>query len=115
MLSESSFEEIALATLIKIFELENLNIESELDLFNAAVRYANAQINNQSPPAIPDNSKPNDETRTEPETDSPQMTDTDSDMQIYENLEDSASQSNTSLPSDVPATSSHNKTMPECE
>lgn len=48
VLSENSFEDIELATMIKIFEQDNLNIDSEMELFNAAVRYANSQMSNPS-------------------------------------------------------------------
>lgn len=41
--SDRSFEEIKLETMIDIFKLEHLSIHSELDLFNAAFRYKNAQ------------------------------------------------------------------------
>ncbi|XP_044752164.1 BTB/POZ domain-containing protein 6-like [Coccinella septempunctata] len=40
VLSESSFEEAELNTIITIFEQDELNIESELDLFSALQRYA---------------------------------------------------------------------------
>ncbi|XP_077300987.1 BTB/POZ domain-containing protein 6 [Arctopsyche grandis] len=44
VLAESSFEDIELATMIKIFEQDNLNIDSEMELFDAAVRYATSQM-----------------------------------------------------------------------
>lgn len=39
VLSESSFEEAELNTIITIFEQEELNIKSELELFSALQRY----------------------------------------------------------------------------
>ncbi|KAL4720855.1 hypothetical protein ACJJTC_016724 [Scirpophaga incertulas] len=43
VLNDSSFEEVELNTVIAVFSLDYLNIDSELDLFEAAVRYAKAQ------------------------------------------------------------------------
>ncbi|XP_028156584.1 uncharacterized protein LOC114350129 [Ostrinia furnacalis] len=43
VLNDSSFEEVELNTLITVFSLDHLNVDSELDLFEAAVRYAKAQ------------------------------------------------------------------------
>ncbi|XP_068623391.1 uncharacterized protein [Battus philenor] len=42
VLNDSSFEEVELNTVIMVFSLDHLNIDSELDLFEAAVRYAKA-------------------------------------------------------------------------
>lgn len=49
MLSDSSFEEVELSTIITVFEQDALNIESELELFNGLSKYANR--NNQNPGA----------------------------------------------------------------
>ncbi|XP_026738544.1 uncharacterized protein LOC113501548 isoform X2 [Trichoplusia ni] len=43
VLNDSSFEDVELNTVITLFTLDHLNIDSELDLFEAAVRYAKAQ------------------------------------------------------------------------
>lgn len=43
MLNDSSFEEVELNTVITVFSLDHLNIDSELDLFDAISRYAKAQ------------------------------------------------------------------------
>ncbi|CAH0700888.1 unnamed protein product [Spodoptera exigua] len=43
VLNDSSFEEVELNTVMTVFSLDHLNVDSELDLFNAAVRYAKAQ------------------------------------------------------------------------
>lgn len=43
VLNDSSFEEVELNTVITVFSLDHLNIDSELDLFEAAIRYAKAQ------------------------------------------------------------------------
>ncbi|KAJ8729721.1 hypothetical protein PYW08_001302 [Mythimna loreyi] len=43
VLTDSSFEEVELNTVITVFSLDHLNVDSELDLFEAAVRYAKAQ------------------------------------------------------------------------
>ncbi|XP_060801970.1 uncharacterized protein LOC106136881 [Amyelois transitella] len=43
VLTDSSFEEVELNTVIAVFSLDHLNVDSELDLFEAAVRYAKAQ------------------------------------------------------------------------
>ncbi|XP_075991877.1 uncharacterized protein LOC142987180 isoform X1 [Anticarsia gemmatalis] len=43
VLNDSSFEDVELNTVITVFSLDHLNIDSELDLFEAAVRYAKAQ------------------------------------------------------------------------
>lgn len=42
VLSESSFIEISIETMIDIFQLETLLINSDLELFNAMVRYVKA-------------------------------------------------------------------------
>ncbi|XP_046961597.1 uncharacterized protein LOC124531166 [Vanessa cardui] len=42
VLNDSSFEEVELNTVITVFSLDHLNVDSELDLFEAAVRYAKA-------------------------------------------------------------------------
>ncbi|XP_045511046.1 uncharacterized protein LOC123705968 isoform X1 [Colias croceus] len=42
VLNDSSFEEVELNTVITVFSLDHLNIDSEMDLFNAAVRYSKA-------------------------------------------------------------------------
>lgn len=39
VLNESSFEDVEISTLITIYSQENLAIDSELDLFNAIVKY----------------------------------------------------------------------------
>lgn len=38
VLNDSSFEEVELNTVITVFSLDHLNVDSELDLFEAAVR-----------------------------------------------------------------------------
>lgn len=43
VLNDSSFEDVELNTVITVFSLDHLNIDSELDLFVAAIRYAKAQ------------------------------------------------------------------------
>lgn len=43
VLNDSSFEDVELNTVITVFSLDHLNVDSELDLFHAAVRYAKAQ------------------------------------------------------------------------
>ncbi|KAL0894394.1 hypothetical protein ABMA27_013014 [Loxostege sticticalis] len=43
VLNDSSFEEVELNTVITVFSLDHLNVDSELDLFEAAARYAKAQ------------------------------------------------------------------------
>ncbi|KAJ8726048.1 hypothetical protein PYW07_000746 [Mythimna separata] len=43
VLTDSSFEDVELNTVITVFSLDHLNVDSELDLFEAAVRYAKAQ------------------------------------------------------------------------
>lgn len=43
MLNDPSFEEVELNTVITVFSLDHLNVDSELDLFEAAARYAKAQ------------------------------------------------------------------------
>lgn len=43
VLTEASFDDVELSTVITVFEQENLNIETELDLFNALTRYASKQ------------------------------------------------------------------------
>lgn len=40
ILSDPSFEDIELSTLLTILDQEYLHIESELDLFNAIAQYA---------------------------------------------------------------------------
>lgn len=40
MLQEPSFEEVELSTLMTILEQDELTVSSELDLFNAAQRWA---------------------------------------------------------------------------
>ncbi|XP_063528959.1 uncharacterized protein LOC134740449 [Cydia strobilella] len=47
VLTDSSFEEVELSTVITVFSLEHLNVDSELDLFEAAARYARAQARRQ--------------------------------------------------------------------
>ncbi|XP_041988028.1 uncharacterized protein LOC121739601 [Aricia agestis] len=42
ILNDSSFEEMDINTVITVFSLDHLNIDSELDLFEAIVRYAKA-------------------------------------------------------------------------
>ncbi|XP_014361077.2 uncharacterized protein LOC106712915 isoform X1 [Papilio machaon] len=42
VLNDNSFEEVELNTVITVFSLDHLNVDSELDLFEAAVRYAKA-------------------------------------------------------------------------
>ncbi|XP_018326917.1 BTB/POZ domain-containing protein 6 isoform X2 [Agrilus planipennis] len=41
VLSESSFDDVEFSTILTVFDQESLNINSELDLFNAITRYAN--------------------------------------------------------------------------
>ncbi|CAB3231509.1 unnamed protein product [Arctia plantaginis] len=43
VLNDSSFEDVELNTVITVFSLDHLNIDSELDLFEAVVRYSKAQ------------------------------------------------------------------------
>ncbi|XP_049871184.1 uncharacterized protein LOC126370386 [Pectinophora gossypiella] len=43
VLTDSSFEDVDLNTVITVFSLDHLNVDSELDLFEAAVRYAKGQ------------------------------------------------------------------------
>lgn len=43
VLNDSSFQDVELNTVITVFSLDHLNIDSELDLFDAAVRYSKAQ------------------------------------------------------------------------
>ncbi|XP_047987433.1 uncharacterized protein LOC125227218 [Leguminivora glycinivorella] len=50
VLTDSSFEEVELSTVITVFSLEHLNIDSELDLFEAAARYARAHARRQPSP-----------------------------------------------------------------
>ncbi|XP_061708107.1 uncharacterized protein LOC133518437 [Cydia pomonella] len=50
VLTDSSFEEVELSTVITVFSLEHLNVDSELDLFEAAARYARAQARRQPSP-----------------------------------------------------------------
>ncbi|XP_072936766.1 uncharacterized protein [Epargyreus clarus] len=42
VLNDSSFEDVELNTVITVFSLDHLNVDSELDLFEAAVRYSKA-------------------------------------------------------------------------
>lgn len=51
VLSEVSFEEVEIGTVVTVFAQNYLNIESELELFDAAVRYNNAQSYNLTSPA----------------------------------------------------------------
>ncbi|XP_059061818.1 uncharacterized protein LOC131854700 [Achroia grisella] len=46
VLKDSSFEEVDLSTVVTVFSLDHLNVDSELDLFEAAVRYSKAQKRN---------------------------------------------------------------------
>lgn len=48
VLNGTSFEDVELNTVITVFSLDHLNIDSELDLFDAAVRYAKAQDKRRS-------------------------------------------------------------------
>lgn len=62
VLNDSSFEDVELNTVITVFSLDHLNIDSELDLFEAAIRYAKAQDKrimerSVSPPSGPPNEK----------------------------------------------------------
>ncbi|XP_039764338.1 uncharacterized protein LOC120636832 isoform X2 [Pararge aegeria] len=41
VLNDCSFEDVEINTVITVFSLDHLNVDSELDLFEAAVRYAN--------------------------------------------------------------------------
>lgn len=59
MLSDSSFEKIQIETIIDIFQIDNLTVNSKLDIFNAAVKYVNAQKKNHIPIDIDNNAKPN--------------------------------------------------------
>ncbi|XP_050309730.1 BTB/POZ domain-containing protein 6-B-like [Anthonomus grandis grandis] len=43
VLTETSFEDVELSTILTVFDQEELNINSELELFNAAYRYATRQ------------------------------------------------------------------------
>ncbi|XP_022914538.2 BTB/POZ domain-containing protein 1 isoform X1 [Onthophagus taurus] len=52
VLSESSFDDAEISTIITIFEQEILNITSELDLFNALTRYA-ARHNHSTGAKVP--------------------------------------------------------------
>ncbi|XP_034825300.1 uncharacterized protein [Maniola hyperantus] len=42
VLNDCSFEDVEINTVITVFSLDHLNVDSELDLFDAAVRYAKA-------------------------------------------------------------------------
>lgn len=42
VLRDRSFEDVELNTLITVFSLDHLNVDSELDLFHAVARYAKA-------------------------------------------------------------------------
>lgn len=44
MLSESSFDDIELSTLATVFDQDVLQIDSELELYKALIRYADRQI-----------------------------------------------------------------------
>ncbi|GBP70948.1 hypothetical protein EVAR_48956_1 [Eumeta japonica] len=52
VLNDNSFEEVELNTVITVFSLDHLNIDSELDLFEAAIRYAKAQDKRNSERSI---------------------------------------------------------------
>lgn len=52
VLSESSFDDIELSTLLTIFDQDILNVNSELELFNAVTRYA-ARYNQSSGAKVP--------------------------------------------------------------
>lgn len=43
MLTESSFDDVELSTIITVFDQDQLNIDTELDLFNALTRYSGRQ------------------------------------------------------------------------
>lgn len=52
VLNEPSFEDVELSTVITLFEQEELDIQSEIDLFTAISRYA-ARYNQVSSPRLP--------------------------------------------------------------
>jgi len=52
VLNEPSFEDVELSTVITLFEQEELNIQSEIDLFAAISRYA-TRYNQVSSPRVP--------------------------------------------------------------
>lgn len=52
VLSESSFDDVELSTILTILDQEVLNINSELELFNAVTRYA-ARYNQSAGAKVP--------------------------------------------------------------
>lgn len=46
VLTEPSFDDVELTTVITLFTQDHLNVESELDLFNALTRYSSRQNQN---------------------------------------------------------------------
>lgn len=46
VLSETSFDDVELSTVITVLDQEHLNVESELDLFSALTRYSSRQNQN---------------------------------------------------------------------
>ncbi|PZC72793.1 hypothetical protein B5X24_HaOG210577 [Helicoverpa armigera] len=71
VLNDSSFEDVELNTVITVFSLDHLNVDSELDLFEAAVRYSKAQDKRNSersvsPPS--ENGPPNEKRPKSPGT-----------------------------------------------
>lgn len=52
MLSESSFDDVELSTILTVFDQDELNINSELELFSAITRYA-ARHNQSSGAKVP--------------------------------------------------------------
>lgn len=49
VLNESSFDDVELSTIITVFDQDRLNIETELDLFNALTKYSGRQPCSASP------------------------------------------------------------------
>ncbi|VVD05566.1 unnamed protein product [Leptidea sinapis] len=68
VLCDNSFEDVELNTVITVFSLDHLNVDSELDLFNAAVRYAKALEKRASERSVsPCNDSPSETTSKSPE------------------------------------------------
>ncbi|CAK1549587.1 unnamed protein product [Leptosia nina] len=71
VLNDSSFEEVELNTVITVFSMDHLNIDSEMDLFNAAVRYAKAmEKRNTERSASPTAEGPSNDSTTQREPES---------------------------------------------
>ncbi|CAB3248134.1 unnamed protein product [Arctia plantaginis] len=69
VLNDSSFEDVELNTVITVFSLDHLNIDSELDLFEAVVRYSKAQdkrTNERSSSPPSENGPPNEKRSKSP-------------------------------------------------